>query len=65
VHYFKPQKLRYLPNHFKVNTAFAVCSDKLYLFTMKKEIEIIEIIDKDFADTYKKYFEVFWKQAKP
>ncbi len=63
-HHLKPKSIRYLPKDIKLNTAFAVTEDKLYLFTKKKEIEIIEIIDQDFADTYKEYFKLFWKISK-
>jgi sugar-specific transcriptional regulator TrmB len=63
-HKFKPHALKYLPKNINVNTAFAVTGNKLYLFTKKKQIEIIEIIDKDFADTHKSYFNMFWKIAK-
>lgn len=62
---FKPKELKYLSKDIKFDTAFLTFSNNLYLFSKHKEIFLIEIIDKSFADTYKKYFKIFWKLAKP
>lgn len=62
---FRPREIRYLPKSFVLETAYMVFEDKLYLFTKKEEIEVIEILDKSFAETYKQYFKIFWKIAKP
>ena len=61
---FIPRKIKYLPSDLNLNTAFIVFEDKVYLFTKKQEIEIMEIISKPFANTFKTYFNLFWKLAK-
>ena len=58
---FKSRAVRYLPKGIKLDTAFIVFSDMVYLFTKHKEIFLIEIKDKAFAKTYKQYFNIFWK----
>jgi sugar-specific transcriptional regulator TrmB len=57
-------KTRFYPKNMKLGAAFAVFSDHLYLLSKHKEIYIIEIIDKDFADTFKNYFELMWSISK-
>ncbi|MEK6792429.1 MAG: helix-turn-helix domain-containing protein [Nanoarchaeota archaeon] len=61
---FVPKEIRYLPDNVKFGVAYIVFDDKLYFFTKKKEIMLIEIVDDKFADTFKAYFSLFWKVAK-
>lgn len=61
---FKIKNMKYLPKDIKLETGFAMIGDIVYLFTKKHEIEVIEIMNKAFADTYKKYFEIFWEKAR-
>jgi len=60
---FKPKEIRYLPEGSNIDTAFLTFSNKVYLFSKQKEIFIIEITDKSFANTFKTYFELFWNIA--
>lgn len=61
---FVPKEVRYLPDNIKFDVAYIVFDDKLYFFTKKKEIMLIEIVDNKFADTFKAYFSLFWNAAK-
>jgi len=61
---FIPKEIRYLSDETSLDVAFIVFDNKLYFFTKKKEIQLIEIIDKGFADTFKAYFRLLWKIAK-
>ena len=61
---FIPKEIRYLPDNIKLDVAYIVFDNKLYFFTKKKEIMLIEIIDKAFSDTFRTYFKLLWNIAK-
>lgn len=61
---FIPKEIKFLPENINLDTAFLVFDDKLYLFTRKQQIEVIEIIGKSFAETFKVYFNLMWQIAK-
>ena len=60
---FKPDEIRFLTENINLETGFMVFSNRVYLFSKEKEIKLIEIIDENFAKTFKTYFEIIWKQA--
>lgn len=61
---FIPREIRYLPEDIRLNVAYIVFDNKLYFFTKKKEIMLIEIVDETFATTFRTYFTLFWNIAK-
>ncbi|PIN93683.1 hypothetical protein COU54_02245 [Candidatus Pacearchaeota archaeon CG10_big_fil_rev_8_21_14_0_10_31_24] len=61
---FIPKEIRYLPENIKLDIAYIVFDNNLYFFTKKKEIQLVEIIDKGFAQTFKTYFNLLWNIAK-
>ncbi len=61
---FIPQEIKYIPENINLGVAYIVFDNKLYFFTKKKDIQVIEIIDKEFADTFKTYFNLLWGIAK-
>lgn len=61
---FELGQIRYFPKGAKFDTAFLTFSDYVYLFAKYEDIVLIEIKDKNFAKTYKTYFEYFWKISK-
>ena len=59
----KYQYISKLPKQFQFPGAFAICQDTIYLFPKQTEIMLIQIKDKSIADTFRIYFETFWKLA--
>ena len=57
-------KIRILPALYDSEVATNVCGDEVMLVLYKPPLKVILIKDKDIADSYKRYFELLWKNAK-
>ena len=56
---------RFLEEDFEMPTSIEIYSNKVALFILVKENPLVIIIDnKETADSFRKYFEHFWKIAK-
>ena len=52
------------PEKYDSRTTTNVSGNKIVLINWNKNLSIIEITDKDLADTYRKHFEQIWKHSK-
>ncbi len=55
---------RYLDNEYTFPTTFIQYGDKVLLFIWQSPYYVIMVENKDIAESYKNYFEFFWKYAK-
>lgn len=55
---FKPKKIKVIKK--KLETGFIVYDDTVLLLANTNDLQLIEIKDQAFANTYKIYFEMFW-----
>lgn len=55
---------RVLPHFYNTIASTNIAGNKVVFFIWGDEITVIEIMDQDIADTYKKYFDILWKKAK-
>ena len=63
--FIKKGNITFLPESFASKTGYLVCGDIVIIGIIQdKDIVSIEIDSKDCAETYLKYFEVMWEQAK-
>jgi len=53
-----------LPKYFDTPVATNICGDEVVMIQWEKNAFVIQIINKNVADAYKKYFELMWKIAK-
>lgn len=58
-------KIRYLPRHLYTAMDTVVYNDKTFLFFLTEEPHSILINNKEIADSFRTYFNTFWKMAKP
>ena len=56
---FAPKQLKIINKDF--STAFLTFGNKVYLFSAADEIEVIEIVNQEFAETFSTYFNVIWQ----
>ncbi|MFH1317014.1 MAG: helix-turn-helix domain-containing protein [Candidatus Woesearchaeota archaeon] len=56
--------VRYLPALYDTLVSTNVCGDEVVFVIWKPPIKTIQIIDKDMAEAYKKYFKILWKNSK-
>jgi sugar-specific transcriptional regulator TrmB len=64
VNSMKYTEARILPTKHSPSTTVNVTDEKVILIVWNKDITIIEIDDKDVADSYKSYFEILWLKSK-
>ncbi len=60
----KNSKIRYLPDEYASPSMALVYGDKVVMFIWSEPVNAIVIHNKSVAQTYKNYFEFFWKMAK-
>jgi len=56
---------RYMPTEIKTPSYFLIYKDTVVIFVGLKEEICVEIINQKIADSFKAYFEEFWKLSKP
>jgi hypothetical protein len=56
---------RYLPIDIKTPVYFTIYQDTVLITTLSAEPLSIEIVSQEVTDTFKRYFEEFWKMSKP
>jgi sugar-specific transcriptional regulator TrmB len=61
----KTGKYRYLKGDYLFPSSFVLYGNKVAMFIWQMPYFAIVINNKDIAQTYKNYFEFFWKIAKP
>lgn len=60
----KYTEAKHLSEEYDSHVSTNIVKDKVILFIWDKEISVIEIIDKNLADSYRKYFGILWKRAR-
>ena len=53
-----------MPTDIKTPSYVAIFKDTVMMTLPKKEPVVIEIKNKEIADSFKAYFEAFWKNSK-
>jgi len=61
---WKSSEVRYLPKDFKTPTETTIYGDNVVIFVFMDNPRAILIKSKAIADSYKKYFNILWRQAK-
>lgn len=54
---------RYLPQKFQSSVATYICNNETVLVLWESQPFIIQIISKNIADSYRKFFSLLWKNA--
>ena len=57
-------KAKYLPNEYNSPVSTNICGDEVVLILWTNNPLVIQIINKDIAHQYQKYFDMIWKLAK-
>ncbi len=57
-------KIRYLPKEYDIPATTGVCGDIVRIVLHSEPFFAITVRNKEFAETYKSYFEMLWKIAK-
>lgn len=55
---------RYLPASFDSNVSTNVCGEEVVIVLWAKPIISVQIKNKELAESYKKYFQLLWENAK-
>ena len=55
---------RALPIKYDSNVSTNICGDEVVLVIWTETPKVIQIINKEIADSYRNYFEILWKNAK-
>jgi HTH-type transcriptional regulator, sugar sensing transcriptional regulator len=58
---YKDCDARYMPTDIKTPSYMAIFKDTVMMALPKKEPIVVEINNKEIADSFKSYFEAFWK----
>jgi HTH-type transcriptional regulator, sugar sensing transcriptional regulator len=61
---WKYTEARYFPGKYDSAVTTNICGDKVILVSWDGEISVIEIENKDIAESYRNYFDILWKKAK-
>jgi len=56
---------RYMPPGIKTPSAFVIFADTVQIILQSPNALCVEIINQDIADSFKAYFEDYWKRSKP
>ena len=56
--------VRTLPREFDSPVATNICGDEVIFILWSKDALVIQIINKDIANAYKKYFDLLWSLAR-
>tara|TARA_Y100000310_G_C20702503_1_gene831224 strand:+ start:7927 stop:8697 length:771 start_codon:yes stop_codon:yes gene_type:complete len=62
---YKGCEARFMPTDIKTPSEILVYKDTTAIIIQQKPTLAIEIINQDVADSFKAYFEEFWKKSKP
>ncbi len=62
---FKEVDARYMETNIKTPAMFLIYKDTVVITLQDKNPVAVEIINQDIADSFKSYFDEFWKQSKP
>lgn len=57
-------KIKYLPKEYNIPATTGVCGDIVRIVLHSEPFFAVTIKSKEFAETYKSYFEMLWKNAK-
>jgi len=55
---------RYLSQLFDSQVSTNICGDEVVFVIWNPPVKVIQVKDKDMAQTYKNYFKILWKNAK-
>lgn len=61
---FPYTEVRYLPKEYSTPTSTNICGDEIVMILWTETPLVIQIMNKELAETYKKYFELLWSVAK-
>lgn len=61
---FKGSDVRYMPSNMKLPAYYMVYKDTTVLYAVGEKTTAIEIIDQNIADSFKAFFNEFWKKSK-
>jgi len=61
---WKFAEAKYLPKEYKTPTETTIYGNKVAIFILKEEPKAILIQSDEISNTYKKYFDLLWRQAK-
>lgn len=61
---YKGSEARYMPTDIKTPAAFLIYKDTITIILQHAETLAIEIVNQSIADSFKAYFEEFWKKSK-
>ena len=62
---YKGCKVRYMPIDIKTPATFLIYKDTIVIILQEPQAIAIEIINQDIANSFKAYFDEFWKISKP
>jgi HTH-type transcriptional regulator, sugar sensing transcriptional regulator len=62
---FKGSDARYMPTPIKTPALFGIYKDVVLVMLQSPEVITVEIINQHIADSFKAYFNDFWKNTKP
>ena len=55
--------IKVLPEIFDSQVSTVICGEQVLFTIWNPPIKTIQIVDKDMAEAYKKYFAVLWEKA--
>ena len=56
---------RILPKKYDSNATTNISGDRVVIILWDKKITVIEIRNEEIAQSYKNYFDLLWRMAKP
>lgn len=60
----KNSETRYLSGEHVFNETVFICGDRVLIIIFSENLFVIDILNKEIADSYRKYFEVLWSRSK-
>ncbi|MBD3313633.1 hypothetical protein GF345_04280 [Candidatus Woesearchaeota archaeon] len=62
---YKGMDARYMPRGIKTPACFMIYKDTVVIILQSPEAIAVEIINQHIADSFKAYFDDFWKKSRP
>lgn len=62
---YKDSEARYMPTDMTTPACFGIFGDTVIIFIQIPHAICIEIVNQDIADSFKAYFDEFWKRSDP
>jgi len=61
---YKGSEVRYMPTDIKTPALFGIYKDTVLIMLQAPTAIAVEIVNQDIADSFKSYFDEFWKRSK-